>query len=186
MKRTFIAIKVDLDEHRLKVLNQLERLFANEKIRWVKPENFHLTLHFFGETNQSTEKDLIQLFRTFASQQQPFSFDLSGFHIFKKGKQPHVLFVGADRASELTGMATKLKAELASMKIEGEGKSFKPHLTVARIKAIADTRSFFRALEEIDDLPPCEVWVKGLVFYESILKPDGPVYTPIQTFEFVT
>ena len=50
MKRLFAAIKVTPDENFLKIYYGLMKGLHFAKINWVKPENMHLTLKFFGET----------------------------------------------------------------------------------------------------------------------------------------
>ncbi|MFU8845056.1 MAG: 2'-5' RNA ligase family protein, partial [Bacteroidales bacterium] len=53
MKRLFAAIKVMPDEEFMRVFMTLKRDLKNEKIKWVDPENIHITLKFFGETPES-------------------------------------------------------------------------------------------------------------------------------------
>lgn len=61
MFRTFIATALNLEE-RKKLSQLIEHLKENQdlkKLKWLKPENVHLTLHFFGNTSQNKLDSLI-------------------------------------------------------------------------------------------------------------------------------
>ena len=51
MKRTFIAVPVPVEEPLRKLLGELRHTFCEDKIKWIEPENLHLTLFFFGDTD---------------------------------------------------------------------------------------------------------------------------------------
>ena len=63
-----------------------------------------------------------------------------------------------------------------------EGKPFRPHLTLARIKDPADfSLTLARTLSESD--PPTGRWrVSGITLMKSELRASGPQYTPLATF----
>jgi 2'-5' RNA ligase len=68
---------------------------------------------------------------------------------------------------------------LAGMPIRQENRAFRPHVTLARVKAIRDVPGFRRAAaplaeEDFGRQPAAEV-----VAYTSRLTPNGPVYTPV-------
>ncbi|GAI95351.1 unnamed protein product, partial [marine sediment metagenome] len=52
MKRTFIAVPVPVEEPLRKLLGELRHTFREDKIKWIEPENLHLTLFFFGDTDE--------------------------------------------------------------------------------------------------------------------------------------
>ena len=56
MKRIFIALKVVPGDVLLRMLSSLKSLLGNEKIKWVDPENIHLTLAFLGDTEDERIK----------------------------------------------------------------------------------------------------------------------------------
>ena len=58
MKRVFIGVKIIAGPVLLKTINSLKTVLAGEKIKWVDPENIHLTLAFIGETEEERIKIL--------------------------------------------------------------------------------------------------------------------------------
>ena len=53
MKRLFAAIKIHPSARFISVLNAISASLSHERIKWVEPENMHLTLKFFGETAEN-------------------------------------------------------------------------------------------------------------------------------------
>ena len=61
MKRLFVALKINPDQNFLEVYDKLKSSLRHEKIKWVEMQNLHLTLKFFGDTD-----DVIDDHRFFA------------------------------------------------------------------------------------------------------------------------
>ncbi|WP_163716575.1 RNA 2',3'-cyclic phosphodiesterase [Mangrovibacterium lignilyticum] len=183
MKRTFVAIKIELQPAFQELIGKLKRSLDGEKIRWVIPENFHLTLHFFGNTEADDVAVLIELFQDFAEAEPPINFKLKAISFFKKRLQPKVLFVDVAEADELEKLAEKLHEVLVDKGFAKAEHAFHPHLTVARIKHLDDKERFLQVLKQFSESPEQLVEATELVFYESVVRPDGPVYRPIKTFE---
>jgi 2'-5' RNA ligase len=63
---------------------------------------------------------------------------------------------------------------------EPEGRSFKAHLTLARIKAPGRTGGVLRALEAQKKADLGKITVDKIVLFKSTLKPTGAVYTALE------
>jgi len=61
-------------------------------------------------------------------------------------------------------------------------REFRPHLTMARLKWINDKEKLKDLLETYKNEDFQEVKINEVIYYESILKPSGPVYKPIEKF----
>jgi len=78
---------------------------------------------------------------------------------------------------ELASLHAAMNEVLGSADLRTEGREFKGHVTVARIKSAPDTRAIRAA---VGDLPPGEfgtVEATELALYRSELTPKGPIYT---------
>ena len=108
-----------------------------ERIRWVKGENHHLTLHFFGDTDVEAEAKLIELLNEFVQAERALSFSLGQLAFFKKGKALQVLFIDVLHADRLKELAAKLQVLIVESGFAKPEKSFRAHLTIARMKNIS-------------------------------------------------
>jgi 2'-5' RNA ligase len=72
-----------------------------------------------------------------------------------------------------------LDNELSKFGFEKETREFRPHLTLGRIKWIKDISGLEEALKLYKDSEVQKELISGLIYYESILKPEGTEYLPI-------
>ncbi len=77
-------------------------------------------------------------------------------------------------------MATIIDEELKTFGFLPENRAFKPHLTLARIKYLYDTRNFYNLVKSYCDLDIQPVSIEKIIFFESILLPKGPLYRPLK------
>ena len=154
------------------------------RVRWVKPENIHLTLVFLGSIRPEHLDAVQEQTRAVCEGHQPFNIKLRGMGIFGNRRHPRVLWLGLD--GDLKGMGVfrdELQQPLQPFGVQTEKRAFNPHLTLGRFRK--DTR----ASEELDGLmrkygnltsPLCTL--DRLVLFRSDLKPDGAVYTEMATW----
>jgi 2'-5' RNA ligase len=76
-------------------------------------------------------------------------------------------------------MAAEIDKRLAKLGFQAEKRPFKPHLTLARIKYLKNKKAFYEAVEKYRDTFMQTAKINEIIFYRSILKPDGPEYKPI-------
>lgn len=181
--RTFIALKVNVEEHVLHQLNYFKQVFKNDIIRWVNPDNFHLTLRFMGNTNRHQLDKLFDGLEIVAGNNKPFRFKINGAGYFGRKGKPQVLFVKIDKSAPLTHLAEEIEKTVVSCKFKEELKPFRPHLTLGRIKYLESRTRFCNIVEAIKEKEYQTVDVAEFILYESILRPDGPIYKPIKTFQ---
>ena len=183
MIRTFIAIKI-IPENELKsFLAMAKNTFRDERIKWVDEFALHLTLRFLGETTHEQVKGIIRSLEKIAVQTEPFSVQFKGTGYFKNRQMPSVLFVNIENAEDLKRLAKNIDKEIVKAGFDIERRVFKPHLTLGRIKFLKDIDRFKMFLNDYKDQEFQKVQVNEIVFYQSILKSEGPIYKPIGKFE---
>lgn len=179
MIRTFIAVELPLDLKN--VIADFQRSIKTENfpVKWVKPENLHLTLKFIGDIDQQTADLMKQKMEEMPPVHNAFETVVSGTGVFPNIKKPRVFWSGITHgAEELAELAKKVDNFTAGFNIEKEKRSFKPHLTLGRMK----NPKFIRGLENFispDILYAGTFVVDKLILMKSDLKPTGAEYTPL-------
>lgn len=182
MKRVFIAIKIDLSHDLKLVWDELKQELENEKIRWVPDENLHLTLRFLGRVDSAQIEQIEVALDEFCYTQSGFSFQLERLGHFKKRGKPAVIFIDIAQSGELVDFVSKLENTLTEIGCD-QNLKFKPHLTLGRVKHVKDEQLFYNCLDRIERMPVQQIDVRQIVFYESILKPEGVEYLAIRKFQ---
>ena len=151
-------------------------------VRWVRPEQMHLTLRFLGDTPANRLPALAAALDTLAAGHAPFILRLTEVGCFPNTRRPRVVWVGLGGAeAKLTALVAALEAALSPLGWPPEDKAFRAHLTLGRVKDE-------RAVQGIDwsaAVPPLEVPVTAVHLIESQLRPEGPVYTVRQSSTLV-
>lgn len=181
--RTFVALKIVAED---KILNQLEnfkRIFESDKIRWVNPDNFHLTLRFIGNTTREQLYELVDEFEGIGKTIEPFQFKIKSSGYFSSKGKPRVVFVKVSDSEPLTALAKAIERIAVECGFNKELKPKHPHLTLGRIKHLESKTKFYSILDELKDVTYQSVEVSEFILYQSILKPEGPEYKPIKIFK---
>jgi len=181
--RTFIAIKIQLQSKLNETLDELKNKLKGESIKWVERENLHLTLKFLGETHRNQVDKITQLLEESIGIYPGINLKLSGLGYFKTMGQPRVLFVNIVRNDSLTKLFELIGNKLAEIGFEKEKRRFSPHLTLARIKYLNNKKRFYSVIEEFRNSEFQESLVSKIVFYESILTQNGPIYKPLKIIQ---
>ncbi|WP_423129286.1 RNA 2',3'-cyclic phosphodiesterase [Gaoshiqia sp. Z1-71] len=182
MKRTFIAIQVELNAEFSKLVFQMKKDLSGEQIRWVPEQNLHLTLRFLGDTPEEGLTSVKAVLQQLSKTAKAFSFRLQGISSFRRHGSPNIIFAEIHERKPLSALVNRLNELLAGAGFSPEGKAFRPHLTLARIKQLKDRAHFDRVLNRPERRESQEVQVTEIIFYESILKATGPVYEPLVKF----
>lgn len=178
--RTFIAIKILPEEELIKTLAIFKKSLASEKIKWVEPNNLHLTLKFVGDTSHGQVEEIKNLLENISNQFGRFSLTLNGLGFFKSKGQPRVLFAKLEYDESLELIYNILEERLSKIGIEKDKRDFKPHLTLARIKYIKNKRLFYSVMEKLKNTYFQKSTVSEIHYFQSVLKPTGPVYQTLK------
>jgi 2'-5' RNA ligase len=173
-KRIFIAIKIESSASLLKILEEIKTCLNREKIKWVNPDNLHLTLTFLGDTEEILISKIKAALDNIKSGQ--FSLELNSLGVFKNINSPAVLWVGIMNNKIMTDIKNAIDLQLSKVGLSLEARVFKPHLTIARIKSIADKKNLEILLKKFNNKSITVQPVTEIILYESILSSEGPTY----------
>jgi len=177
--RCFIAVPI-IGEARTGAARFQERLRQKgDPVKWVVPRNFHLTLHFLGEVEDSIIEAMPELFGRALRRHEPFEVELQGAGTFPNLNKPRVIWVGVGRGAEaLASLHNALKGPLAQLGLRTEDRPFKPHLTLGRARG-AIGRPCREEIRRGRDLGHGSCLVSRVILYQSVLRPSGPVYRSV-------
>jgi 2'-5' RNA ligase len=181
-KRLFAAIKVQPDPNLISIYNNLKSALRHEKINWVSEKNIHITLKFFGETPEDKIDEICEVFDNIAARHQPFNLTLENIGIFGSSYEPRVIWFGMAKSEAVEKLAEEVLLRLKTIGFEPDGQHFRPHLTIGRIKQIISKKQFQQTIDTFKNTFIQDVQVDDFELIESILKPQGPVYQVIESF----
>ncbi len=127
MHRLFVALEIP--EIVADALSTLQ--YGVEGARWRRPESFHMTLAFIGETDRHGFAAALDALS--AIEAPAFELRLSGIGSFGD-KKPHALWAGADAAPGLVHLQTKVETALRRSGFALEKRKFIPHVTLAYLR----------------------------------------------------
>ena len=180
--RTFISADMP-DEARESLAPFLFGLRAMEmeKLRWVQPEAIHLTLKFLGDIDQERVGPVLSAMRESCAGASHFRLATGGLGCFPNRRSPQVVWLGLEgEVGTLELLQTRLDEELhRTAGLPLEGRPFRPHLTLARVRRGASEAERQQIWERIEATPPLKTisWtVSHLSLVHSTLRPQGPEY----------
>lgn len=149
-------------------------------IRWIGHENLHFTLKFLGSIEEAKAEPIAVALEQALSPFSRFPLLARGMGVFPDIRKARVLWVGLV-GEPLEPLVMKVEATLETMGFNRETRGFKPHLTIGRWRNFDGRPELLKnELESWKDYEFGESWVEEVVFFQSILKPQGAVYQPLR------
>jgi len=150
----------------------------------VKPENIHITLKFFGETEEDRIEQIESRLHKSSSNHQPFNLSLQDVGIFGSHYKPRVIWFGIDKNEALDNLASDVIDKMHNIGFLRDRQNFVPHLTIGRIKLIDDKNRFSEVIMKYELIDVQQVQVESIYLFESVLSSSGPTYHIIKEFKF--
>lgn len=175
MIRLFVAIPLSEE-----IQDRVSRLCGGlANARWVDAENFHLSLRFIGEVDESRFDDIDLALSGVRA--PSFHLKLSGVDSFGNTSGVRALWVGVEREPALFHLRDKVESALVRAGVPPETKKFKPHVTLSRSRQRIDQRlgEFIQrhSLFQAGPFP-----VPEFTLFSSFLSQGGPIYTPERVY----
>lgn len=139
---------------------------------WRTPEQFHLTLRFFGEIDEALARDLDgELGRIIAA---PFEIRLAGAGSFG-GREPTALWAGVEAPPDLVRLAAQCEKAARRAGLAPETRKYRPHVTLAYCRGASDHDvALFQ--QDVGDFRTDSFWVDHFVMYSSWSTKTGSSY----------
>jgi 2'-5' RNA ligase len=178
--RLFLAVELEqavLDEWD----RALEPLVASAPdLAWVPTGKRHLTLKFLGQVPGERLESIIEMTSGMAKRHRPFSITLREIGAFPNFRRARVVWIGVEQEPRLELMHHDVEVAGEGAGFELEGRPFRPHVTVARVREALEAeraRELGRAGRRIKLRTTSHVG--AITLFESRLSPTGARYTPV-------
>jgi 2'-5' RNA ligase len=147
---------------------------------WVPEERVHLTLKFLGEQPEDMLAPLTAAISEIGRRHWPVPMRLRGVGAFPNLRRPRVVWVGIAPTPKLELLQHDVEERCAALGVEVEGKLFRPHLTIGRLRGTeppAAVRELGRAVRSVHFR--ADTLVSTIELVHSTLTPSGPRYERI-------
>jgi 2'-5' RNA ligase len=179
--RTFIAIP--LTEECRSMLQQMQQGLraCRAEAGWVAIPSIHLTLKFLGEVDPGIIPQLSQSLQSACESDQSFDLHLCGLGCFPNGRNPRVIWCGIEGETDaLSKLQQKVEAACSPLGFPPEDRAFRPHLTLGRVRGKRNLQPLLDCIKIGSGLER-SFRVDHFNVYQSTLKPQGAVYTVLDT-----
>ncbi|MGB0431981.1 MAG: RNA 2',3'-cyclic phosphodiesterase [Bacteroidia bacterium] len=172
-RRLFVAIPLS-EEVKDDLLSTIPRVH-NRDIRWTERENFHFTLSFLGDREESELDAICSQIEEIALNRFPFRMVFKGFKTMYKNRKPSMVWaVFRDSPSYIEFAAEFGKA------LDGDQRN-EPiaHVTLGRVKT---NSSKFVRTPKMQHITPFELDIEKVELWESKFDENGISYSIIKEF----
>lgn len=177
MIRLFIAIP--LPDETVKSIT--ETYGGISGARWTEEEQLHLTLHFLGECTEEEMKRILTILDTIRFNH--FSVEIEDSGSFPLKGDPKVLWLGVKKNKHLEKLHKTIKNRLLEEGFILEARSFKPHITAARLRKGTYAEDVVPWLKENAQLSLKPFRANEFCLYSSKLSPTGSTHYIEGVFE---
>jgi 2'-5' RNA ligase len=182
-----LFVSIDLPDRLADAVADAQERFSDaEGLRFVDPEQAHLTLWFLGDTDPNRLDEIEAALSRAVTDAgvDPFDLRLGGFGVFPSLDYISVVWAGVrddGGAAETTRLHEAVDRELTALGFEGDDHEFTPHVTLARMDDARGKDLVQRVVRETD--PNLGAFrVEEVRLKESTLRSDGPEYETVASF----
>jgi 2'-5' RNA ligase len=184
--RSFIALPLGesvrhLAEERVRALRERS---GGDGVRWVRPENLHVTLRFLGNIERTLVPKLAAAVREELAGLASFTAQIGGVRTFPSSKRPRVVVLEVGPEAALSELASAVERGVGRVGLAAEERPFRPHLTLGRAKRSGRAAGF----PDTSDLVSSEgvsFEVTESVLFQSELLRSGARYTALERFPLI-
>ncbi len=146
--------------------------------RWQRATQLHLTLRFLGDWPQPR---LIELENALKKVDVPrFETAIDGVGCFGGVESPRILWAGVSPTEPLQALRAAIDLQLLSLGLVGDGADFRPHVTLARLRAPAPDATGWLARHAA--LRSASVDITSFSLVASVPAEAGSRYTTIARY----
>jgi RNA 2',3'-cyclic 3'-phosphodiesterase len=181
MIRAFLA--VDLPASYLASLKAVQDYLKQSRadVRWTSVAGIHLTLKFFGNIAEPQVETLTAAASRVTGTTPAFTLGVQGVGVFPNPRSPRVIWLGLSGQTDVLGqLVQELEQAFAPLGFPPENRKFTPHLTLGRVRSSQGREALSQSLQTIALPEFADFQVEHLVLYQSTLRPQGALYTPLR------
>jgi 2'-5' RNA ligase len=182
MLRSFIAVKIsqEIQSAIARSIAPLQKSLPKPLVRWVAPDNVHLTIKFLGDVSPANLDQLAEALKTEVRNHEIFTIPVGGLGAFPTSRRARVIWIGLEAPGALNSLMRGVEAVAARLGYASEDRPFSPHLTIGRVGQNASTADLHRICAGLEGMSIGAfgtVLVDAVHIFKSDLLPGGSVYT---------
>ena len=180
--RAFIAI--DLNDEVREGLVRAQKRIGNKaaKIKFVEPENLHVTLKFLGEIDETMAEEVKKALAEIAKKHRKHRVRVKGIGVFPNPNYVRVIWAGIENDGGIKAIAADVDREMHRLGFRKD-RDFVAHVTIGRVKFIRDKLELAMALKDLANEGFGEFDVEAIELKRSTLTPKGPIYETVAKFK---
>ena len=147
------------------------------ELAWVAREKRHLTLKFLGDVDEAQVPKLTAAADGAASRHGRLEMTVREVGAFPNFRRARVVWIGVEQDPRLELLHHDLESHCEQEGFEVEGRPFRPHITLARVRAplpVERMRGLARVARSVR--VRAAVPVEHITLFESTLAPTGAHY----------
>lgn len=192
MKRLFIAINLPKEVNKKidDMTRDLAAIAGSGDLRWLKPENRHLTISFLGwQPDEAIDKILKSIKETAKDFECP-EIELERIILAPAGEKPRMVWMAGSKESSkiISRIKDKLENSLIDngVRFRQELRAYNAHINLARFRNL-DERTLDTMKTRVDGLEIKDAIIfkaQSLDLIESNLRRSGAEYTVLSAMPF--
>ncbi|WP_252179191.1 RNA 2',3'-cyclic phosphodiesterase [Endozoicomonas sp. 4G] len=177
--RAFIAVRIPLEL--AATLHKKARHRAGDllqhKLRWMVPQQQHITLRFLGECDEQSLEQFSSYIESALANVRGFDCMTGCFEFFPDAHRPRALALNIHSGQQLNALSRICEEGAQMCGMRREMRNFRPHVTLARFKQQHHvTHSHFF------NMPSYRMTVNEVVLMKSETTAEGAQYSVMKVF----
>ena len=156
---------------------ELRAAAPDADVRWVAVAGIHLTLKFLGEIAADRVPTVSASLGATAAASAPITLGARGLGVFPTLTRPRVVWAGVPvGAAALATLAGRIDAAMAALGFAPEGRPFRAHLTLGRVRSPRGTAPLAAHIAGAGPEAFGDWTAREVRLYRSHLRPSGATY----------
>ncbi len=184
--RLFVALELN-EAIKASVRRLQDKLARNcEGVKWVPPEQVHLTVKFLGEVPDQDVPKIAEAVTVAGARSNEFVMNAEGCGCFPPSGSVRIVWVGAkDDGGQMLRCVSAVEDEMEKLGFAREQRPFAAHLTIGRVKEDR-SRGQIRTAVSAAKFDRLSQEMKSMTLMSSVLSPKGPTYAPVSRARFAS
>ncbi len=187
--RSFIAIELPAAvKQELTTLEDILKKRCPQVVRWVDPQNIHVTLKFLGDVDSDRVDEINMAIDEATQGMSPFHLELKDLGVFPNLNKVNIIWVDAKGdLDKLTYLQKQIESNMEQLGFTREDRDFTPHLTIGRVRDYAspdDRKKIGQILSQTAFASAQVITVGSVNLMKSQLTNTGAIYTRLYASMF--
>ncbi|MBD3235098.1 MAG: RNA 2',3'-cyclic phosphodiesterase [Candidatus Eisenbacteria bacterium] len=151
-------------------------------LKWVAPENLHVTVRFLGDRAPADVTRAAGLIEALHGDFDAVPTAWSELGAFPSPRRPQVIWLGlADPEARLRALVRRIDERLHAAGFGRADKTFRAHVTLGRVRR--GRRVGWASLSDGLTTPSTAFSIRTAALFKSTLTREGPIYAPLARAE---